>query len=391
MVQDGSGAPIPGAHVTAVRVHSGTVRAADTGDTGAFRFAGLAIGDYSLRIQKDGFTPVEIKLLPLSIGQILTQRIDLRPAEVIEKLEVREQADALDPTATTSSSALGGERIEESPAQNRSFLNFVLVAPGVASSAGSNSQRSGAGARSAQADSGFSFAGMRSRNNSLLIDGVDNRDETTGGNRVAIGLEMVQEFRVSGTSMSAESGGAAGGSVNMVTRSGTNLWHGDFTYFTQNELFNARNPEALSPQRPTYRRYQPGSSLGGPIRKDRTFFFGGFEQEWESGDEWSDSPRSQIDRINTALASPAFGRAAVHSIHRGLYPAKAAQSESSIKLNHQMGTANTYAVRYAFSRGTDHRDVQDTENFTDDPCAEPVSRGISRWWGVGSLCFPPAW
>src|SRR5437660_11605667 len=107
--------------------------------------------------------------------------------------------------------------------------------------------------------------------NTLSIDGVDNRDETTGGSRVAIGLEMVHEFRVSSTATGAEFGGAAGGIVNVVTRSGTNLWHGDATFFGQNDRLNARDAEARSPTSPEKRRYQPGTSLSGPIRRDRNF------------------------------------------------------------------------------------------------------------------------
>ena len=89
---------------------------------------------------------------------------------------------------------------------------------------------------------------------------------------MAIGLEMVQEFRVSSSNTGAEFGGAAGGIVNVVTRAGTNLWHGDATFFGQNELANARNPESRSEARPEARRNQPGTSLNGPIRRDRTFF-----------------------------------------------------------------------------------------------------------------------
>src|SRR5260370_31513937 len=98
------------------------------------------------------------------------------------------------------------------------------------------------------------FYGMRCRNNGLSIDGADNCDETTGTNRVAIGLEMVQEFRVSGTSVSAEFGGAAGGIVNVVTRSGTNRWRGDVTMFLQNEALNARNAEVTLGRKQTYPR-----------------------------------------------------------------------------------------------------------------------------------------
>src|SRR6266436_4669879 len=267
---------------------TGTIQGDLVDGTGHFRLAGLTAGIYTLHLELDGFAPVTVGPFPVSVGQTVTQRIEMKPAHVIEKIEVQGQPEALEATATTAAATLGGDRIEEAPASNRNFLNFVLIAPGAASSAGSNSQRSLAGVRSAAADSGFSFSGMRGRNNSLSIDGVDNRDETTGGSRVAIGLEMVQEFRVSSSTTGAEFGGAAGGIVNVVTRAGTNLWHGDATFFTQNERLNARNPESRSADRPEARRYQPGTSLNGPIRRDRTFFSWAIEQQWESDEEWSE-------------------------------------------------------------------------------------------------------
>ena len=364
-VLDSSGAMIAGARVTAVHEASGNVRSTETDSTGSFRFGGLAIGRYSLRAEQQGFSTVLLGPFLLSVGQTAVQRIEMKPGEISERLEVKEQPEALDPTATTSSVALGYDRIEEAPAQNRNFLNFVLVAPGVAPSSGSNTQRSAAGIRSVANDSGFTFGGLRGRNNSISIDGVDNRDETTGGNRVAIGLEMVQEFRVSGTAIGAESGGAAGGLVNMVTRSGTNLWHGDATFFTQNEQLNARNPEAISSSRPRFRRYQPGVSLNGPIRKDRTFFATAFEQEWESGEEWSEAPARFIDAINEALSRPEFTGSAVKSVQRGLFPASSAQSEFSLKVNHQAGMMHSFSFRYALSRGRVSQDVQGVDNFAD--------------------------
>src|SRR5262249_57445960 len=101
----------------------------------------------------------------------------------------------------------------------------VLRAPGVAPAAGSNTLRTKAGVRSATPDSGFTFAGMRARNNSLSIDGLDNRDETTGASRVAVGQEAVAEFRVSASSVAPEFGGAAAGTLNVVTLSGSNRYH----------------------------------------------------------------------------------------------------------------------------------------------------------------------
>lgn len=354
-VLDSSGAAIPGAHVTVRQEDSGFLREANTDVEGAFRFTGLQVGSYEVRVEQSGFGTAIIKNLNVSVGQVVVQRLELKPADVAERLDVHEQADALETAATSASVALGNERVEETPSQNRNFLNIVLTAPGVASSSGSNAQRSAAALRSPNTDSGFSFGGMRGRNNSLSIDGVDNRDETTGGNRVAVGLEMVKEFRVSGTSFAAESGGAAGGAVNLVTLSGTNKWHGDGTYFTQNEFANARNPEAGTNANPRFRRYQPGASLNGPIRRDQTFFSLALEQEWESGEEWSDTPK-RLAGIKSPLSSVVP--------YRGLFPTDSSQTEFSFKANHQIGR-HSFSGRYAFSRGRAHNDVQDVDNFTD--------------------------
>ena len=364
-VLDSTGAVIVGARVMISQPVAGVSRTTETDDHGEFRFSGLAIGEYSLRCEQTGFATIVTEPFQLSVGQTVRRRIEMKPGEISENLEVTERPGALDATATTTSVALGGERIEEGPASNRNYLNFVLVAPGVAQSNGSNTQRSLVGIRNVTNDSGFSFGGLRGRNNSLLIDGVDNRDETTGGNRVAIGLEMVQEFRVSGTTVGAEFGGAAGGLVNMVTRSGTNLWHGDTTFFTQHEFFNARNPEAISLVHPRFRRYQPGVSVNGPIRKDRTFFSMALEQEWESSEEWSDAPAEAVDAINQALQRPEFGGAAVRSVQRGLFPAAASETEFSFKANHQIGSVHSLSGRYAFSRGRLTDDVQGVDNFAD--------------------------
>ncbi|HET6961513.1 MAG TPA: TonB-dependent receptor, partial [Terriglobia bacterium] len=365
LVVDSSGAIVAGVRVTAVQESSGNSRTTETDATGHFHFGGLAIGRYSLRAEQQGFSTVLAGPFLLSVGQTIVHPIELKPGEISERLEIKEQPEALDTASTTSSVALGYDRIEEAPAQNRNYLNFVLAAPGVAPSSGSNTQRSAAGIRGVANDSGFTFGGLRGRNNSISIDGVDNRDETTGGNRVAIGLEMVQEFRVSSTTVGAEFGGAAGGLVNMVTRSGTNLWHGDATFFTQNEHLNARNPEAIVGTRPRFRRYQPGVSLNGPIRKDRTFFSAAFEQEWESGEEWSEVPAGFTDAINKTLSQPEFSGSAVKSVEQGLFPANSAQSVFSLKVNHQAGTAHGFSFRYAFSRGRVSQDVQGVDNFAD--------------------------
>jgi hypothetical protein len=128
---------------------------------------------------------------------VVVRRIQLQLAGIVEKLDVTESPDAIEAQSSSASVTLGSERIEEAPARSRNYLNFVLAAPAVAPSAGSPSQRTMTGVRSPVPDTGFTFGGMRPRNNSIQIDGMDNRDETSGGNRVAVGLEMLHaEWRL---------------------------------------------------------------------------------------------------------------------------------------------------------------------------------------------------
>jgi len=318
-VADASGAAIAAASVVLKNPGTGATRQTETNADGQFRFSAISIGEYSLEVKAPGMATYKIDNFIVSVGQTVSQRVAMSPAGVSEKLEVTAEADALQSTASTSSVALGYDRIEETPSQNRNYLSFVFAAPGMSPSAGANTQRSAAGTHNVANDSGFVFGGMRGRNNSISIDGADNRDETTGANRVALGLEMVQEFRVAGTSVSVEFGGAAGGMVNLVTRSGVNLWHGDITMFLQNELLNARNAEVTDGPKQQYRRYQPGVSLLGPLRKDKTFFAAAVESAWESGQEWSETDNS----IRARLRRP--------DLTSGLYPETGHDTESSFR------------------------------------------------------------
>ncbi|MCA2967964.1 MAG: carboxypeptidase regulatory-like domain-containing protein, partial [Acidobacteriaceae bacterium] len=195
-VRDRTGATIPNAALTARNQDTTLERRATTSANGQFTFRALPPGTYTLTVAAPGFAPVQTAPFPLSLGQIIHRDLELAPAGLTESLEVNETPEAIDLAASSASVALGNERIEEAPARSRNYLNFVLAAPAVAPSAGSSSQRTMTGTRTPMGDSGFTSGGLRARNNAILIDGTDNRDETTGGNRVAIGLEMVQEFRV---------------------------------------------------------------------------------------------------------------------------------------------------------------------------------------------------
>lgn len=363
-VVDQSGAAVPGARVTVRNQDTKAERATSTDASGQFSVSGLPIGTYTLAVEAQGFSQATVAPFLLSVGQVAVRHLELRPAGVTERLEVKEEPEAIDPAAATASVALGYERIEEAPARSRNYLNFILAAPGAAPSGGSSSQRTMTGVRTPLGDSGFTFGGMRPRNNSIQIDGMDNRDETTGGNRVAVGLEMVQEFRIAGAAIGAELGGAAGGLLNMVTRSGVNIWHGDFTFFAQNDRFNSRQPEVDSWTKPAFRRYQPGASANGPLRRDRTFISGAIEHERESAQEFSNIPADAAELINHALATEKFSGAPLR-VGRGLYDTSTRGTEFSAKLNHQFTVQDTVSARYATSRGRVRQEVQGPDNFAD--------------------------
>ena len=363
-VADVTGAPLADVRISAKHRLSGGTRLGKTDSSGQFFLNGLPIGEYALTFESEGFTPGRVDV-QVSVGQTATQRVTLSPGVLKQQVEVVASPEALQTAATTAGVVLGGERVEEAPAQNRNYLNFILTAPSVAASAGANTSRSAAGTRNVANDSGFVFAGMRGRNNSISIDGVDNRDETTGGNRVALGIEMVQEFRASGSTMAAEFGGAAGGIVNVVTRSGVNVWHGDATFFGQNEIANARNAEVTDGPKNRFRRYQPGVSAYGPLRRDRTFVAGLFEQSVESGQEFADVPAALMPAIEAALAGPRFSRAGQRRVSYGLFPTRETDTESFFKLDHMLSPNHTLTARYAFSRGRVENDVQAVDNFTD--------------------------
>ncbi len=362
----------------------GEIRTATTDSQGSFVFPNLRIGPYSLRVDAKGFAPAEVQELLVSVGQAATQDIRLTIANSAQQLEVVEQATALQTSANTQSFVVGYERMEHAPSPGRNYLNFVLTAPGVTPSSGSTTGRSPAGTWNLLNDSGFTFSGIRGRNNSVSIDGVDNRDETTGSTRVSVPLEMIQELRVVGTTVSADFGGAAGGMVNIVTRSGTNQWHGHGEFEMGHEILNARNPEFGIPGRPKLRRWQPGGSASGPLRQNRTFLAAAAEWFYEDCDEWSETDPSLI----AGLAGSRYQQLR-EEMASGLFTAGERNQQYSAKVQHAVNSANSFTARIAYSKGSVNRGVQGIENFSDVTArASSRQRDWSAVFGMLSVLSP---
>src|SRR5262249_32606036 len=174
----------------------------------------------------------------------------------------------VDEEKTESSTSIDRGRIDGLPINRRNFLDFSLTAPRVT--------RNRAPGEGVTATSGLSFNGQSARSNNITIDGLDNNDIGSGSVRSTFSQDAVLEFQVVSDSYSAEFGRALGGIVNIVTRGGSNEYHGNLFGFIRNDETSAR--DVFAPFKPEYKQYQLGAVLSGPIKKDKLFFFGSFER-----------------------------------------------------------------------------------------------------------------
>jgi hypothetical protein len=367
-VVDQTGSAVPGATVKLRNQGTSLTRTISTDLEGVFRAGELPVGQYELVVESPGFSRYVNNAIVVSIGMETHVTIQLVPSTVKQQITVSAQPPAIDPTQTSETTTIGHERIEESPVVTRNYLDFVLMAPGLTRS----NIQGATGGKSSLADSGFTFAGLRSRSNSLDIDGVENNDEFTGSVRTELSPETVQEFQVVNNGLSAESGGGASGSINVVTRSGVNTLHGDAFVFVQNGALNARDPLTNETELPDLNRFRAGLSAGGPIIRDRTFYYVAGEQEGAHGDDSSLISPSIASAVNGVLGSAAFPNLAVRFINPNIFRIAHAETELSGRLDHQIADKHSLLVKYVF---TNNREVGDA--FNTGGLVDPSGRGSS--------------
>lgn len=367
-VADQTGGAVAGARVSLRNEGTNQTRTVYANSEGSFHVNELSVGRYQLRVESPGFSPYVNEAVVVSVGRAVLLTIRLSPARVQAQVTVSAQPPPIDSTQTTEATTIDHERIEESPVVSRNSLDFALMAPQLTPS---NTQGSG-GEKNAIADSGFSFAGLRPRSNSLFIDGVENNDEFTGSARTELSPETVQEFQVVNNGLSAESGGGAGGSLNVVTKSGVNTIHGDAFVFVQNGALNARDPLTNETEPPYLNRYRAGLSAGGPIVRDQTFYYVAGEQEGAHGDDSSLISPSVATVINGVLGSGGFSRIAVRAVNPDLFRTARGETELSARLDHHLTAKHSFFLKYAL---TNSREVGDAFNV--GGLVDPSGRGSS--------------
>jgi outer membrane receptor protein involved in Fe transport len=367
-VVDQTGSAVSGASVTVRNQATNQARTISTNEEGSFRASELPIGQYELRVGSAGFSPYANSAIMISIGRVVQVTVRLAPATVQEQITVSEQPPPIDPSQTSEATTIDHERIEESPVVSRNYLDFVLLAPQLTRS----NIQGATGGKSALADSGFTFAGLRSRSNSLYIDGVENNDEFAGSARTELSPETVQEFQVVNNGLSAESGGGASGPINVITKTGVNTLHGDAFLFVQNGALNAKDPLTNETEAAQLSRFRAGLSVGGPIVRGRTFYYFAGEQEGAHGDDGSLISPSVAIAINDALSSGAFPRITARAVNPALFHVARAETEVSGRLDHQIGAKHSLLLKYA---STNNREAGDA--FNTGGLVDPSGRGSS--------------
>lgn len=276
-IKDQTGAVLPGATVTSKNTDTGATRSVVTGDTGSYRMPLLPPGTYEVRTELAGFVTKVLQGIVLTVGQYATLDVTLELASTETLVTVMESVSIVEREKTVQASTIQEIQIDNLPINGRNFLDFALLTPGV-----SDKHTLVSFGVPQAPTSGLSFAGQDQRSNYVMIDGADNIDVASNSVRSTLSQEAIQEFQISRNTFSAEFGRARGGIINIVSKSGTNNFHGDAFFFFRNNSLDARNTFAFGPLRspidPPFERYQWGGTLGGPIVQDRTFFFGSYER-----------------------------------------------------------------------------------------------------------------
>lgn len=266
VVYDGQNAAISGATIQAHDKNTNFTRETITLENGSYTLNQLPPGEYEITVSADGFNN-KLGQTILTVGNTGLLNFTLTTAGTSDVVIV--EASGLNIEGRTERATnIDTDSIVNLPINRRDFLDFTLTTAGVTPDRVS--------ATGASATSGLSFNGQNARNNNVTIDGLDNNDEGNGTVRTTFSQDAVQEFQVIGANSSAEFGRAIGGVVNIVTKGGSNDLHGTLFNFIRNDSISAR--DAFAPFKPEFKQYQFGATLGGPIKKDKAFFFLSFER-----------------------------------------------------------------------------------------------------------------
>ncbi len=332
LVEDATGAPLAGSQMEMLNLDRNQVELISSDSQGRFQFLYLVPGSYKMTATDPRFAPYS-RVVSIAAGQALSFPVRLGLAERNEAVTVSASVNSVETVRSQMAEYVGTWEVDSLPLNGRNYLDLALLAPGVSrTNTGSTQQFA---ETSAVPGTGISFASQRNLNNNFVLDGLSINDDAAGLAGTFFSQEVIREFRVINSGAVAELGRASSGFVTVTTKSGTNAWHGRAYGFLRNQRIDARN--ALATRKEPLTQTQYGASLGGPIRKDRTFVFSNFEQ----------SRRQSSGFVTIAPANVAAINATGARIGTGQYGTGYKIANGFARVDHQLSSAHQLMGRYS--------------------------------------------
>jgi hypothetical protein len=276
-VADKTGSVISGATVKITSQATGTTRDAKTDDSGHYQVPFLAVSVYTIRVESQGFQTTEQKDIRLQVDEQREVNFALNPASVSQTVEVSAEQVAVETSNPTLGQVITSEQVADLPLNGRNFVQLATLTPGTTQETNPNSFFNGAASSEVATRGTFSLSvgGSRAQSTDWLLDNVANSELTSGALAIVPSIDSIQEFKVLTYNYSAEYGTRAGPTVLVTTKAGTNKLHGSLYEYLRNTKFDAKSYFAAFKEK--FNLNQFGGSLGGPIQKDKTFFFANYE------------------------------------------------------------------------------------------------------------------
>ena len=370
-VTDATGAVVANASVSIVNLATNEERTATTNASGDYQITLLPVGHYSITVKAPGFKTSATPDLSVESGDRARNDVHLATGGASETVTVEATTPLLQADNATVSSTVTAKAVQDLPLNGRNFVQLVQIVPGANEGPG-NGLTSGGRPDDRRISASFSVNGQDDTLNNYIVDGIDDNERVIGTIGVRPSVEGIQEITVETNSYSAEAGRTAGGVVNIITRSGGNQFHGSAYEFFRNDLFDARNILQTTGRKPELRQNQFGGSIGGPIFKDRTFFFFDYEGYREVNGLTYTSTVPTIDEYNNinsigggspqALVAAGKGTAAypidpVALAYLKLFPAPNAGAAGQL--------ANNYVISPKRTQNSNTYDARVDQKFSD--------------------------
>jgi hypothetical protein len=338
-VTDPQRAVVPGATAIARQTDTNLTRDAVTDQEGRFRFSYLRIGRYEIVVRLNGFRDAS-RVVDVTVGSAFELPVQLSVAGLDASVIVNAEATVLEGARSQIAGTVSQAEVQSLPLNGRNFIDLTLFVPGVSPTNTGSTQLFAE--TSAVPGQGISIGSQRNFSNNFIVDGLSANDDAAGFSGIPYAVDAVDQFQVVTSGGQAELGRALGGYVSVVTKSGTNVSHGDVYGYFRDDRLNGKN--ALSGTRLPMNQKQYGASMGGPVARNRTFYFANVEQRRLDQTGLVRIPPESVSAINARLQAIRYPGSLIST---GEYPNPVDSTHFLAKLDHQVNNLDQFSVRYS--------------------------------------------